>query len=81
MRAKLLLSVFVWSVVAASASPPDGYYAPASGKTGQVLRQALHNTIDDHRVIKYSSKNPDTADAMAKLDVRRTPKIGPGVKL
>ena len=63
------MSVFVWSVVAASASPPDGYYAPASGKTGQVLRQALHNTIDDHRVIKYSSKNPDTADAMAKLDV------------
>ena len=32
------------------------------------MRQALHNTIDDHRVIKYSSKTPDTADALAKLD-------------
>ena len=50
------------------ADPPHGYYSSATGKTGQALRQALHNTIDDHRVIKYSSKNPDTADAMAKLD-------------
>jgi len=50
------------------ADPPHGYYLSASGKTGQALRQALHNTIDDHRVIKYSSKNPDTADALAKLD-------------
>jgi endonuclease I len=50
------------------ADPPHGYYLSASGKTGQALRQALHNTVDDHRVIKYSSKNPDTADALAKLD-------------
>ena len=50
------------------ADPPHGYYLSATGKTGQALRQALHNTIDDHRVIKYSSKNPDTADALAKLD-------------
>ena len=37
-------------------------------KKGQALRQTLHNIIDDHRVIKYSSNNPDTADALAKLD-------------
>jgi endonuclease I len=47
------------------ADPPHGYYLSAIEKTGQALRQALHNTIDDHRVIKYSSKNPDTADALA----------------
>lgn len=50
------------------ADPPKGYYATASNKTGIELRSALHNIIDDHRVIKYSSKNPDTADALAKLD-------------
>jgi len=50
------------------ADPPKGYYATASDKTGIELWSALHNIIDDHRVIKYSSKNPDTADALAKLD-------------
>jgi endonuclease I len=50
------------------ADPPDGYYSLASGKTGQALQQTLHDIIDDHRVIRYSSKNPDTADALAKLD-------------
>jgi endonuclease I len=33
------------------------------------LQQTLHDIIDDHVVIRYSSKNPDTADALAKLDV------------
>ena len=37
-------------------------------RTGNGLRSALHDIISDHRVIKYSSKNPDTADALAKLD-------------
>jgi len=50
------------------ADPPNNYYATATGKTGLAFRSALHNIIDDHRVIKYSSKNPDTADALAKLD-------------
>jgi endonuclease I len=28
----------------------------------------LHNIVDDHVVIAYTSKNPDTADALARLD-------------
>jgi len=48
--------------------PPKNYYATATGKTGPAFRSALHDIIDDHRVIKYSSNNPDTADALAKLD-------------
>ena len=63
-----LLSLFGLAVSLPQADPPKGYYATASGKTGIELRSALHNIIDDHRVIKYSSKNPDTADALAKLD-------------
>ena len=48
------------------ADPPKHYYATTNNKTGNTLRSALHNIIDDHRVIRYSSKNPDTADALAK---------------
>ena len=50
------------------ADPPKNYYDPAADKTGRAFRSALHDIIDDHRVIKYSSSNPDTADALAKLD-------------
>ena len=28
----------------------------------------MHNIVDDHVVIAYTSKNPDTADALARLD-------------
>ena len=49
------------------ADPPKNYYYTATDKTGLAFRSALHDIIDDHRVIKYSSKNPDTADALAKV--------------
>jgi endonuclease I len=62
---------FAWLIALVSfaqADPPANYYAPTIDKTGIELRSALHDIIDDHRVIKYSSSNPDTADALAKLD-------------
>jgi endonuclease I len=62
---------FAWLIALVSftqADPPNNYYATTTDKTGIELRSALHDIIDDHRVIKYSSKNPDTADALAKLD-------------
>ena len=68
-RLGLLLSLFGLAVRLSQADPPKGYYDPADDKTGIELRSALHDIIDDHRVIKYSSNNPDTADALAKLDV------------
>ena len=48
--------------------PPQNYYDTANGKTGIELRTALHSIIDNHRVIKYSSKEHGTSDALAKLD-------------
>ena len=39
----------------------------------RTFQSALHDIIDDHRVIKYSSNNPDTADALAKLDKFNSP--------
>ena len=62
---------FDWLIALVSFSqvdPPKTYYAKAIGKTGRAFRSSLHDIIDVHRVIKYSSKNPDTADALANLD-------------
>ncbi|CAN5295702.1 hypothetical protein BH23VER1_BH23VER1_20950 [soil metagenome] len=50
------------------AAPPPGCYADAMGKTGAELRSALHEIIDDHASIPYSSTYFDTADALAVLD-------------
>ena len=34
---------------------PPGYYSPASGLTGEALKSALHNIIDDHTEFSYDS--------------------------
>lgn len=34
---------------------PDGYYDDANGKSGEELKSALHNIIDDHTEISYSN--------------------------
>lgn len=39
----------------AIAQPPPGYYDPAMGYTGEALKQALHDIIDGHSVLLYSS--------------------------
>ena len=68
MRWVILSACLIALVSFTQADPPNNYYAPTTGKTGRAFRSALHDIIDDHRVIRYSSKNPDTADALAKLD-------------
>lgn len=37
---------------------PAGYYQSANGKTGESLRQALHEIIDNHTAISYSGLEP-----------------------
>ncbi len=60
--------MLVVGLVTASATPPAGYYDSALGKTGMVLKNALHDIIDDHNVIPYSSSSLDTQDALEVLD-------------
>lgn len=43
----------LFSLHAQSSAPAD-YYEQAQGKTGEALKQALHDTIDDHRELSYS---------------------------
>lgn len=47
----LLNETFTFNYVASNY--PDGYYDPAIGLQGQVLRQALHDIIDNHTVKSY----------------------------
>ncbi|HRQ83590.1 MAG TPA: endonuclease [Flavobacteriales bacterium] len=38
-----------------NAQPPAGYYDSAQGLTGQPLRMALHNIIDNHDALSYNA--------------------------
>jgi endonuclease I len=60
--------VLVCLAVSLRADPPPGYYQSALNKTGFALRAALHEIINDHRVIPYSSSSFDTSDALRVLD-------------
>jgi endonuclease I len=50
------------------ADPPAHYYDDADGKTGSLLRAALHEIINDHTVIPHSGGSYDTHDALEDLD-------------
>ena len=65
MRWVILSACTIALVNFAQADPPENYYTTTTDKTGNELRSALHEIIDDHSVITYSSSNPDTADALA----------------
>lgn len=50
--------VFIFFLVVAVhsfAQPPAGYYNNAAGKTGVALQQALHDIIDNHTAISYTT--------------------------
>jgi endonuclease I len=47
---------------------PVSYYDAAFGKTGTVLKAALHSIIRGHTVLPYSAASTDTSDALKTLD-------------
>ncbi len=54
----LLIGILVFSfhfTLRVSGQIPPGYYDAAQGQTGQNLRSALHNIIDDHNPASYSA--------------------------
>ena len=52
MRFIILAILFSTSLLA---QIPNGYYDSASGQIGSTLQQTLHDIIDDHTVVSYSS--------------------------
>lgn len=65
---RLLIPVFLLGGSAGAAAPP-GYYDLADGKIGGALKSALHEVLDNHKVIPYTrSDNADWHDGK-DLDV------------
>ncbi|MGI9244556.1 MAG: endonuclease I family protein [Verrucomicrobiales bacterium] len=60
-------------VTACCAEPPPGYYRQAEGKSGQSLRQALHEIIDDHTVLEYT--RTDEAFALTDRDPSNSSRV------
>lgn len=69
-RSTLLVQVGVLCFIplTASAAAPPGYWSATEGLTGDALRAAIHDTIDDQLVIPYSSTGFDVHDAIDILD-------------
>ena len=65
-RIRALLHVAFLGLLALSlhAAEPPGYYATATGKTGEALRQALHVIVSVGKVLPYDN----TPDALKVLD-------------
>jgi endonuclease I len=52
---KLLTLLFIWLSFTTLGQIPQGYYSSAEGLTGQELRAALQQIIDDHQEQSYAS--------------------------
>jgi len=71
LRASIAALVFLAALQTprvAFADPPPAYYDPAIGLSGEALRQALHEIIDDHQRYPYTSTATDTWDILADAD-------------
>src|SRR5690349_21397405 len=55
------------------ADAPPGYYVTAEGQSGQALRSALHQIINNHHVIPYSGGATDVTAALKILDQASSP--------
>jgi len=47
---------------------PEGYYDSAAGLSGEDLKLALHDIIDDHAEFPYTSTSTDTWDILKETD-------------
>ena len=72
MIRSIIVSVFLLVGTVLSAQIPEGYYDNAIGKTGEELKEALHEIIDDHNeysynalrdyILKESDEDPDNSN-------------------
>jgi len=52
---KLFCFIIILGLQILMAQIPDGYYSNAEGLSGNALRNALHNIIDDHSEYSYDA--------------------------
>ncbi len=58
---------FIFSISKAGAQP-EGYYATAVGLSGEELKTAIHNIINDHSEFSYTSSVTDVWDILKETD-------------
>ena len=68
---RILVILFIASSLLAHAQIPSGYYNNANNKTGDALKEALHDIIKGHHVVSYSG----LLDAFAYTDCKPNGKI------
>ena len=73
LRAFALLGVSVAALLALpaqhiGADPPVGYYGSADTSSASALRTSLHEIIDDHQRLPYTSTALDTWDVLEEAD-------------
>ena len=56
------------ATVHAAFDPPAAYYSTATGLSGSALKAALHELINGHTVLPYTSGSTDVWDALMVLD-------------
>ena len=61
-----LLAIF--TVCSANASEPVGYYEGLDRTSPQNLKESLHELIDDHTRVSYTSDQVDTWDVIRRAD-------------
>ncbi len=65
---RLALILALATPLAAPAAPPPGYYGSADATTPATLRASVHNIIDGHTKIPYTSGSTDTWNVLEKAD-------------
>ena len=73
MQTSIIRSTVLYFLLFAASLPlfgqiPPGYYAPTSGLSGNALKDALNNIIDDHVEFPYTSSSTDVWDILKETD-------------
>lgn len=65
---RLIAIILVAIAMGSFAQIPDGYYDSAEGLTGEELKAALHDIIDNHTTYPYSDSETDVWDILKESD-------------
>ena len=60
--------ILFFGIGLSTAQVPSGYYSTAEGLTGESLKSALNDIIDDHVKFSYTSSNTDVWDILKETD-------------
>jgi len=60
----VLLVSLIFNIGLVSAQAPPGYYSSVDESSPSALKASLHNIIDDHTRIPYTSSSTDTWDIL-----------------